>query len=64
MPETTPLERAIADILWPNGDRDHEWSPDTLEEISQAFMNLRPDLTPYNNDPVPLFLLGDIKPCQ
>lgn len=76
MPETSPLERAIVDILWPNGSDETEWDSDTFGHIAQAFYNHRPDLTPYTDDNPPveprgpegsthpgLFLLGDIKPC-
>lgn len=68
MPETSPLERAIANILWPDGDPDHEWDSETFNEIAQAFDNLRPDLIPQENlapegsTHPGLFLLGDIKP--
>jgi hypothetical protein len=33
----------IRDILWPNGDKDHEWSADTLDEIAQAMADYRPE---------------------
>jgi hypothetical protein len=26
---------AIRDVLWPGGDPDHEWSPDTVEDIAR-----------------------------
>lgn len=48
---TTPLERAIADILWPNGDEDQEWDSDTFGYIAQAFYNHRPDLIPPGERP-------------
>lgn len=69
-PTPTALEATIRDILWPDGERDHEWDSETFNQIAQAFDNLRPDLVPLappdpegSTNPA-LFLLGDIKPCQ
>lgn len=28
----------VQQALWPDGDAEHEWSPDTLEEISRALV--------------------------
>jgi hypothetical protein len=42
--ETPDLTKQIADILWPEGDAPHEWSPDTLEEISELYVEQRPEL--------------------
>ncbi|MFI5296539.1 MAG: hypothetical protein ACHREM_00455 [Polyangiales bacterium] len=36
--ELVGVVRAVQDALWPNGDLDHEWSADTLEEIHRALM--------------------------
>ncbi len=35
----------IQSALWPTGDRDHQWSPDTLDEIAGALIDagLGPD---------------------
>ncbi len=31
--------RRVQQALWPRGNREHEWSPDTLDEISGAMLN-------------------------
>jgi hypothetical protein len=30
------LVAAVAECLWPGGDPDHEWSPDTLDEVASV----------------------------
>lgn len=37
------IER-LRETLWPTGDEEHQWSPDTLDEISNLFheYNLAP----------------------
>jgi hypothetical protein len=32
------LLREIQEILWPDGDIDRQWSPDTLDEIAHAMI--------------------------
>ena len=27
--------RELAEVLWPDGDADHEWSSDTIEEVAE-----------------------------
>lgn len=33
------IER-VREILWPGGDKDHEWSPDTLDELAMALVQM------------------------
>jgi len=30
--------RQVQDALWPNGCRDHEWSPDTVNQVADALI--------------------------
>ena len=39
----SPLTRVrllaqLREILWPDGDTDHQWSPDTIDEIAHAMI--------------------------
>lgn len=43
--ELVAILRKVQDALWPGGDRDHEWSPDTADEVASALIDggLGPD---------------------
>ncbi len=38
--------RAIQEVLWPGGDRDHEWDSETIDEVANVLHNagLGPDM--------------------
>ena len=42
--ELENILNGVIEALWPGGDPDHEWSPDTLNEIKDA-------LSSYGLDP-------------
>ena len=52
---TTPLELAISAILWPPNtnphSEDNQWDAETISDIADAFLNLRPDLVPPGERP-------------
>lgn len=42
--ELLSIVEQVRDILWPNGDRGHPWTPDTIDQVAsrlQAY-NLEP----------------------
>jgi hypothetical protein len=59
--ELRALVEQIRETLWPGGDLAAEWNADTVEAISFAFEQHRPDLippdyydrAPYSTDEVP-----------
>jgi len=42
--EAKDIVEKIRDILWPRGEADKEWSPDTMDAVAQVMDNyhLRP----------------------
>ena len=32
--------RELAEVLWPEGDADHEWSPDTIDEVARILTDV------------------------
>ena len=36
IPEAEETLRKLAEVLWPDGDADHEWSSDTIDEVARV----------------------------
>jgi hypothetical protein len=45
--ENAEMLAEIQELLWPGGDRDHEWESDTIEQVASVLINggIGPDYT-------------------